>query len=270
MDRDPSQNYAVMWASTSNIGDDIQTLAAINFLKKKGIEKYSFIDREYLSDYDGDAVNLIMNGWFMHNLKKFPPSKNINPIFISFHVNKEKLVKKNKKYLKLHEPIGCRDFHTVQLLEKYGIRSYFTGCLTLFFDKVNEKSGKKYLVDVNTECDYIPNIELDHSKYGDFELIGHEIQNFDYNDLDKRLLHANELLDVYRTAGLVVTTRLHCLLPCRAFGTKALLFHKNYHTDPRFSGLRNVINGHDHQHDSTDYDSESVNNIRDFFNNFEL
>ena len=96
MDRDPSQNYAVMWASTSKIGDDIQTLAAINFLKKKGIEKYSFIDREYLSDYDGDAVNLIMNGWFMHNLKKFPPSKNINPIFISFHVNKEKLVKKTK------------------------------------------------------------------------------------------------------------------------------------------------------------------------------
>ena len=30
-------NYAVMWASTQNLGDDIQTLAAINFLNKIGI-----------------------------------------------------------------------------------------------------------------------------------------------------------------------------------------------------------------------------------------
>ena len=33
-------NYAVMWANTENLGDDIQTLAAINFLEKK---RYLFI-----------------------------------------------------------------------------------------------------------------------------------------------------------------------------------------------------------------------------------
>ena len=38
---------------------------AINFLKKKGITEYTFIDREKLSDYDGEPVTLIMNGWFM-------------------------------------------------------------------------------------------------------------------------------------------------------------------------------------------------------------
>merc|ERR1711871_880676 len=35
------KKYAVMWASTINIGDDIQTLAGINFLKKKGITEYT-------------------------------------------------------------------------------------------------------------------------------------------------------------------------------------------------------------------------------------
>ena len=29
------KKYGVLWASTVNIGDDIQTLAGINFLKKK-------------------------------------------------------------------------------------------------------------------------------------------------------------------------------------------------------------------------------------------
>lgn len=83
----PTKKYAVMWASTVNIGDDIQTLAAINLLKKKGITEYIFIDRELLSDYNGDPVTLIMNGWYMHNINKFPPSDKITPVFISVHIN---------------------------------------------------------------------------------------------------------------------------------------------------------------------------------------
>ena len=51
-----------MWASTDNIGDDIQTLAGINFLEKKGITDYTYIDRERLSDYNGPPVVLVMNG----------------------------------------------------------------------------------------------------------------------------------------------------------------------------------------------------------------
>ena len=35
-----------MWTLTIDIGDTIQALAAINFLKNKGITEYTFIDRE--------------------------------------------------------------------------------------------------------------------------------------------------------------------------------------------------------------------------------
>jgi len=42
---------------------------------------------------------------------------------------------------------------------------------------------------------------------------------------------------------LVITTRLHCVLPCRAFNTDVIFVHKNYNIDPRFDGLHKYING---------------------------
>tara|TARA_Y200000002_G_scaffold376712_1_gene381047 strand:- start:382 stop:2397 length:2016 start_codon:yes stop_codon:yes gene_type:complete len=171
------KKYAVMWASTVNIGDDIQTLAGINFLKKKGITEYIFIDREKLRDYNGEPVTLIMNGWFMHDINKFPPSNKITPIFISVHISNEHLIRNNINYFKKYQPIGCRDKASVTLFKKYGIDSYFTGCLTLLFDDVKEKKEGKYLVDVNTKCNYIPNIDLDTTKYNDFQIIEHDINS---------------------------------------------------------------------------------------------
>lgn len=252
-------NYAVMWASTINIGDDIQTLAAINFLKKKGITEYSFIDREKLSDYDGEPVTLIMNGWYMHNINKFPPCDKITPVFISVHINNERLIMNNINYFKKYEPIGCRDEATVKLFKKHGIDAYFTGCLTLLFDDVKEKTGGKYLVDVNTKCNYIPNIEFDTLKYHDFQIIEHDI-NSNIN-INERLTMAEDLLNKYRKAEKVITTRLHCILPCRAFNTDAVFIHKKYNDDPRFSGLKTIINGDSINHNKTNGDRAEIDKI---------
>ena len=255
--------FAIMWASTKNLGDDIQSLAAINFLKKKGITEYTFIDREKLSDYDGEPVTLIMNGWYMHNINKFPPSDKITPLFISVHINNQKLISKNVSYFKKYEPIGCRDQITVNLFKKYSIDAYFTGCLTLIFDDVKEKTGGKYLVDVNTKCNYIPNIDLDMSKYNDFEIIEHDI-NVNVS-LKERLTMAENLLNKYKSAELVITTRLHCILPCRAFNTNAIFIHKNYENDPRFSGLKNIINGDTKIHTKDNGNKDEIENIRNNF-----
>jgi hypothetical protein len=260
-------NYAVMWASTVNIGDDIQTLAAINFLKKKGITEYNFIDREKLSDYDGLPVKLVMNGWYMHNINKFPPSDKITPIFISVYISNELIISNNVNYFKKYEPIGCRDEATVILFKKYGIDSYFTGCLTLLFDEVKEKIGGKYLVDVNTKCNYIPNIEINTSKFKDYQIIEHDISsNIKYN-IQKRLTIAENLLNKYLNAELVITTRLHCILPCRAFNTKSIFIHKNYENDPRFKGLKEIINGDTKEHYNSYGNTSEIEKIR---NNFKL
>jgi hypothetical protein len=262
--------YAVMVASTVNLGDDIQTLAAINYLKKKGITEYIFIDREKLSDYNNQPVTLIMNGWFMHNLSKFPPSNKITPIFISMHVNNEKLIENNISYFKKYEPIGCRDEYTVNLFKKNNIDAYFTGCLTLYFDEHNIKENKKYLVDINT-CSYIPNININLKKYIEFEKIKHDGTNQDLlNNIGKRLKAAEDLLNKYRSAKLVITTRLHCILPCRAFNTNAIFIHANYNTDSRFKGLEKYINGDIVDHDKNNIDRDIIKKIHIFFDNYNI
>ena len=266
------KKYAVMWASTVNIGDDIQTLAAINFLKKKGITEYTFIDREKLSDYNGEPVILIMNGWYMHNISKFPPSDKITPLFTSIHINNELLISNNIKYFKKYEPIGCRDEATVNLFKKQGINAYFTGCLTLLFDSVKEKNGGKYLVDINTKCNYIPNIDFDNSEYKDYNIIEHDINRDDFKSLsvETRLMVAEQLLNKYRNAEIVITTRLHCILPCRAFETNAIFIHKNYTNEPRFSGLKNIINGETQMNANTQGSKNEIDYIREQFLNLNL
>lgn len=76
-----------------------------------------------------------MNGWFMWNPAKFPPAPSINPLFVSFHIvpsfSERFFTKETIAYLKKFEPIGARDYGTRDLLESYGIKSYYSSCLTL-------------------------------------------------------------------------------------------------------------------------------------------
>lgn len=262
------KKYAVMYAPTANVGDDIQTLAAINFLRKKGVAEYSFVNREKLHEYDGEEVHLLMNGWFMHQPKNFPPSGKIKPIWISFHIARPQLIKNNLEFFKKQPPIGCRDQATVNLLQKYGVDAYFTGCLTLFFDKHTRKGSKKYLVDVNTNVSYIPNLEIEMAKFKDFEVVKHEIMKKDDADINARLLVANKFLENYKNASLVVTTRLHCALPCRSLGTDCIFIHKEFKTDPRFKGLEGVLNGDVKYHHNTSPAKGELEKIQSFFDEY--
>lgn len=254
-----------MWASTVNIGDDIQTLAAINFLKKKGITKFTFIDREQLSIYKGPPVTLIANGWYLHNMNSFPPDPAITPLFISVHISSEakRLVHNHYSYFKKYEPIGCRDTKTVDLFKANGIKAYFTGCLTLLFDEVSQKGDKKYIVDVNT-CKYIPKVKFDVSTLGnDFETVFHDI-NPKIKQCE-RLILAEKYLEKYRRAKFVVTSRLHCILPCRAFNTNARFLHEHVTSDPRFSGMHDIIRG-----DNDECIREKLDTIREGFMSIQL
>lgn len=241
------KKFAVMWANTENIGDDFQTLAAINLLKKNNINEFSYVNREKLSEYDGEPVVLIMNGWYIHDLSKFPPSNKITPIFISVHVWKDELVEQNIDYFKKHEPIGCRDLNTKKLFEKYNIKAYFSGCLTLCFDEYNNKEDKTYIVDLNG-CNngLLDNKTINlNTKYKNIEYIKQHcfLTHKDKNNLEYRLKKATMLLNKYKRAKIILTSRLHVSLPCRAFNTDVKFIHKNYNTDRRFTGLEKILNG---------------------------
>jgi hypothetical protein len=264
------KSFAVMWANTLNIGDDFQTLAAINLLRKNNINNFKFINREKLSEYDGEPVFLIMNGWYMHDITKFPPSPKITPIFISIYINNENIVKQNVNYFKKYEPIGCRDIYTTNLFKKYNIKSYFSGCLTLTFDEYPQKSNNIYIVDLKGSNGgrldkKSINLKLNYDE-NNIEYINHNyfLTTKEQNDIQYRLKEASNLLDKYKKAKLILTSRLHCALPARAFNTNVKFIHENYYTDKRFKGLESILNGSNKnlENISSTIDRDIINNFK--------
>ena len=121
---------------SKNIGDYIQTKAVIDIVNTK---KIKILDRENLDKHKEGKIKTIINGWFMENPKNWPPSNKIKPLFISFHINPsaegELLKEKSLEYFKEHEPIGCRDFYTRDILLEKGINAYYSSCITTSLER---------------------------------------------------------------------------------------------------------------------------------------
>jgi len=238
--------YGVICTSqTRNLGDDIQSLAAIHFLRKNGITDYVCVEREELNSYSGEPLALITNGWFLHKFQNFPPSDKIKPLFIGFYSHYPSLIKEHQKYFKKHEPIGCRSETTLWVCQEHGIEAYLSGCLTLGFDESSHKEPHVCVVDVDFGTE-----QLRCSR--DLEGYAKEMEKsliYTTHDRDiagvpftERLDMAQSLLHLYSRASLVVTGRLHCILPCRALNTPAKFIHPDA-ADARFKGLEDVITG---------------------------
>ncbi len=123
----------IAYPHSNNLGDWIQSLVIPMLFEGSFAE----VDRESLHNYRGERLRLVCNGWFMENPDNWPPSDDIAPLFISFHINPQAQKKlagaRSIAYLKKHEPIGCRDIYTQRLLEGHGVQCYFSGCLTLCY-----------------------------------------------------------------------------------------------------------------------------------------
>lgn len=154
-----------------NIGDYIQSLAAQQYAK----EEIVYVNRDELNRYDGEKAKVIMNGWYTYKPFSCMPNEHITPLFIAFHLNvsieKAFFNKENIAILKKYAPIGCRDMHTVEVLQSKGIDAYFSGCLTTTFGfsaiyKNIPKNDEIFIVDPYS---YLPNgksvIELLKTSY---------------------------------------------------------------------------------------------------------
>lgn len=207
--------FAGLSYSTSNIGDDIQTLATTRYFPR--IDAY--FDRDRLNEYSGSKSIVIMNGWFSKHPANWPPSGSILPVFVGFHVttHARKYYQEHIPYFKLHEPIGCRDDDTAEWLRSFGVNAYTTYCSTLTFkprDKTPER-GRPFIVDAKMIA--IPRPIRKKAIW-----IDHRIPPV---DCKVRLAFAAELLKFYRdNASVVVTTRLHCALPCLAMNIPVVFF----------------------------------------------
>ena len=239
----------ISYSTSTNIGDEIQSLAVKQIINK--VDYY--IDREKLNEFkNNESVKLIINGWFMDSPNNWPPSKDIIPLFISFHIshnsdtNKIFLSNDNISYFKKYEPIGCRDKQTKELLESHGVNAYFSGCATLTYkNKFKERNNKILCVDPLFNIfpySYGKNIYkslIPSSLHKDVEYIEHKRYDLNKSN-DQRFNDAEELISKYSQAKVVITSRIHAALPCLALGTPVIFLDAGYTSKKqrnRFDGL---------------------------------
>lgn len=285
-----------------NIGDYVQALAARQYFDNIGV----YLDRDKdFALYHGEDVKIIMNGWYMDNPENFPPSDRIHPLLISIHINSYGLPGMLRsecvEFFKKYQPIGCRDKHTVKLLEEKGIEAYFSGCLTLTLGRKYKYDGKRegiYIVEpifsthnfskrpllilksiVSLLCNY-KSVKLIAKKKGDLSLrsLLHNAiyykeyaKVFDkqilldaeyitqYNseyaemNIEERFSFAENLVKKYAKAQLVITSRIHCALPCLGLETPVIYTLKDNDIEmstERFEGLTDLFNTVTWHHDS--------------------
>ena len=244
----------IVYKQTANIGDDIQSYAAACLLPR--VDYY--IERERLDIFrprEDEPVNVIMNGWYLYNKLGWPVSACINPLYISMHffvddpalVGDDFLKGLGAEDLRAHGPVGARDRETQRILDKNGIPNYFSGCLTLtLLPQRCERPEKPYvcLTDVPEEvADFVqrryPDMDIriiEHAPVKAPALVNPEA------DWPERFRTVEQLLSVYQNAAAVITTRLHCALPCLALETPVLLLDNGNFWDPsRMDGLSSLV-----------------------------
>ena len=182
---------------------------------------------------------VIAFGWYMHpefrSLYDFPFDENVRPIFISFHINdRAMLTPEVVDYLTKYAPIGCRDWSTVYALREYGVPAFFSGCLTTTIGKLfaagpGENAGDR---SAYVDCRPLPG-EARTAEHSVCTQAGLDVR---HNDITTNLRAAGKVLEKYREFRRIVTSRLHCYLPCRALGLE-VDFRPRNRADVRFEGL---------------------------------
>ena len=256
------------YIGSRNIGDYIQTKAVIDMIHPIN---HKVLDREGLHKFKGSKIKTIMNGWFMENPKNWPPNNNISPLFISFHINpsaeRDLLKPESLNYLKQFEPIGCRDTYTQNLLQKNGIKSYYSSCITTTFNRdkyITNKTQPEGIIVIGAFDRLNPSIDfssiyrllLSMIKYPIHKLkyllkkisFENHLRNQNiivkrYQQITKRKISshnqglklANDMLKEIAKSEIIITSRIHAALPALAMGLKVVfinegLSHKNHKT----------------------------------------
>jgi len=210
---------ALFGFTTPNLGDDLQALAAALVTGKPDC----YVDRDRLGQVElCEQHRLIMNSWFAIKRYRAVPTSSIEPIFFGFCLGRRELLNDAwLPYLEKHQPIGCRDEESVAWLTERGIAAHMTGCITLWLGQrcahvpTSQRSGI-YMVDVPEEIE--PIIPEDIRRKA-IRLTNATTSVLQESGQKNRIRHIAAICDKLRSAELVITKRLHTMLPCVSFGT---------------------------------------------------
>ncbi|SDW73231.1 Polysaccharide pyruvyl transferase [Pseudomonas kuykendallii] len=206
-----------------NLGDDIQTLAVSRLVPRVD----GYVSREALNQI-AEPCTVPMNGFFM-NTGNWPPSAQVSPVFFAFHISPPAQAvicsPEGIDYLRRWQPIGCRDRGTQALLERHGVQAYYSRCVTLTLprrEQSPEGEGEVFLVGLSPAARRtVPASIRKRAVVVDQAKLRLPIGN-----TRLRLELAGELLDQYRRrARLVITSKIHCAMPCIAMGIPVVFLY---------------------------------------------
>lgn len=215
--------------NTTNIGDDVIVYSIYQQFEKMSLCK-NIVDnptsRESLFELKNSTKNII-SGWLSFNVDNFLP-ENIteNTLLYGIHFwNEQRCMPLIKSILDNNLEVGCRDSFTYRICKRYGIRSYISYCPTLLLDKINtddeESDSYSVLVDIYDE-DIISYVKektgfmlkwLTHRDYFN------ENRNF-----QERMINVKNHLNLYCKSKLVISNKMHVLLPCMSMGVPCLFY----------------------------------------------
>ena len=214
--------YASLACTANNIGEEIQIIAAQQFLPRVD----AYMNKERLNTYKfNEDYKIILNGWWLRHPKRFYTNDNIHPLLISIHIDpiasKNFFTKKTIEYLIKNGPVGCRDYQTLEILQKHNIPAYFSGCLTLTLSKNPNITKKDYILAIDCSKNVIDRIKRTTGRPV-YELYPHWHY---YNSFEQRMLAAHIYLKKIQEAHCVITRRLHGALPAIALETPAIFIY---------------------------------------------
>lgn len=204
----------------------MQIIAVDYLYRQMGIDKSEivYIDTQDLDSYRGEYVVLPVNLPLVDYreggiAKRFSPY--IIPVFLGLTMVTENLQPEEVAFYRRYEPIGCRDERTLNTLRKYNIQCYLHGCITVTLprrESVPEKP-KTFIVDVDTEfMKYIPQELLQEAQYRT------QLCREKLNDPKRAALMQYQ--EYLQDAGLVITSLLHCAVPCMAAGIPVIMLRE--------------------------------------------
>lgn len=237
-------NYGAMILSSINIGDEVQSRAAMRFLPR--IDE--FVHREtikyFIPENKENLTKVILNAWWMLKPQNFPPSKYIKPLLISMHIKKEIrnkfLTKEVKEYLIKNGPVGCRDLSTYKFLEENNIPAYFSGCLTLTLQRNYNIKRQDYILCIDVPKEIEDNIRQRTNR----KVVNISPLLSPYFLPKQRLEVAKLYLRLIHNAHCVVSTRLHAILPSLGLETPVLrIVPSGYELDirGRIEGMEDFV-----------------------------
>lgn len=225
------RSFASLKVSTENLGDHIQIISGLRLLSRLGIEPTRYIDRDNeiesapgLDEEEG-SVGILLNGWFKTNREEWPPHPKLAPLIYGFHIRlfqcPELISDPSIDFFRLHQPIGCRDVYTENLLRSKGVQAFTSNCLTLTLSRrIDDPRSQTEVFVVSRDeriKDYLP------ESIKPYTFVSHYSGSSDFS---ANMARADELLETYRSrARLIVTTLLHCALPAIGMGIPVVVFY---------------------------------------------